>query len=83
VANLVCGKTGYLGENSSSHLLDLQRDTDLETCKTQCKENDNCVTIGHIADTSQCELYDASPATLELNEDPNSWYAVYEACCFE
>lgn len=82
-ANLVCGKTGYLGDDSSSHLLDLQRDTDLEACKTQCKENDSCVTIGHIADTNQCELYDASPATLELNEDPDSWYAVYEACCFE
>ncbi|KAF4455233.1 hypothetical protein F53441_2383 [Fusarium austroafricanum] len=77
---LTCNKTGSLN-NGADYLIQILRDLDLASCKEECEKHDNCKAIG-VTTAEQCELYSAAASTLGF-ETSDSWYSVFDACCFE
>ncbi|KAF5025424.1 hypothetical protein F66182_2484 [Fusarium sp. NRRL 66182] len=80
-SELTCGETG-LFTNSTGHLLRVTRDTELEQCQNECKDDADCAAVG-ITGANQCELYDASVSALVFEARDDWWYSVYDACCFK
>ncbi|KAM5342715.1 hypothetical protein ACJ41O_013681 [Fusarium nematophilum] len=82
-AELSCGNTGFFpGTDWEGHRLRAVRDTELEACKTLCLNNPRCVAIGFF-DYDLCELFDVPISELELQEEEDWYYSVYDRCCFE